>query len=84
MGPWLKACRGYRRPCVTARRYRGPAPLAACSCWPRRSGTGGRHQEGSLEAVAEKGDQGEGAGGGMWDETNGRGRSKETWGPWKV
>lgn len=76
MGPWLKAFRGSKRPCVTARRCRGPAPHAAYSCWPRRSGTGGHHQEGSLEAVGGKGGWGEGTKGGMWDEANGRGLSK--------
>ncbi|KAI5205675.1 hypothetical protein MUG91_G284n19 [Manis pentadactyla] len=39
MGPWCKACRGCTRPCETVRRCSGPAPLAACSHSPRRSGT---------------------------------------------
>lgn len=74
-GPWRKACRGFRRPSERARRCRGPAPRAACSCWPRRSGTGGPRQEGGLEVAAGKGGQGGGGGGGME-----RGLGKGAWG----
>ncbi|XP_073075608.1 coiled-coil domain-containing protein 159 [Manis javanica] len=45
MGPWCKACRGCTRPCETGRRCSGPAPPAACSRSPRRSGTEAQEEE---------------------------------------
>lgn len=75
MGPWLKACRGCRRPCATVRRCSKPVLPAACSSWPRRSGTGGCCQAGSLEAVGGKGGRVEG---------NGTDLSKRDGGPWKA
>ncbi|XP_026940893.1 coiled-coil domain-containing protein 159 [Sagmatias obliquidens] len=45
MRPWLKACRGCRRPCMTTRRCRGPVPPAVYSCWRRRSGTEAQEEE---------------------------------------
>lgn len=85
MRPWLKAFRGCRRPCMTTRRCSGPAPPAACSCWPRRSGTGGCCREGCLEvASGKKGGQGEGATGGMGEMggemSKGVWRAMEPWG----